>query len=313
MGSHLPPRLRIILVDDQPLFRKALASLIDSQPDMQVVARGRERPGGARPAAEARARPAGDGRPDARRGSGADGVNAIRSAGFTTPIVMLTVSEDDDDLFESIKAGANGYLLKNVKPEQLFEDLRGVMRGEAPIAPAVASKLLDALRTGGIPARGGVRRSGARGHRADPPRERGPPAGGRGHVQQGDRQRADDHRGHGQEPRPQRPGEAPPDQPGRRPLRTPCGRATRTRSRRTGGDPGGGLATATCARPRARPPSATRHPGCRCAIRPPEPRPAQAPAEPSITSGAIARLELAAPGPGARQARPGYAPADHEA
>ena len=41
-----------------------------------------------------------------------------------------------------------------MKPEQLFEDLRGVMRGEAPIAPAVASKLLDALRSGGIPARG---------------------------------------------------------------------------------------------------------------------------------------------------------------
>ena len=81
---------------------------------------------------------------------------------------MLTVSEDDDDLFESIKAGANGYLLKNVKPEQLFEDLRGVMRGEAPIAPAVASKLLDALRTGGIPA-AWFRRSGAPGHRADPP------------------------------------------------------------------------------------------------------------------------------------------------
>ncbi len=89
--------------------------------------------------------------PDA---SGVDGVSAIRAAGFTTPIVMLTVSEDDDDLFESIKAGANGYLLKNVRPEQLFEDLRGVMRGEAPIAPAVASKLLEALRTGGIPARG---------------------------------------------------------------------------------------------------------------------------------------------------------------
>jgi DNA-binding NarL/FixJ family response regulator len=86
--------------------------------------------------------------------SGVDGVSAIRAAGFATPIVMLTVSEDDDDLFESIKAGANGYLLKNVRPEQLFEDMRGVMRGEAPIAPAVASKLLEALRTGGIPARG---------------------------------------------------------------------------------------------------------------------------------------------------------------
>jgi DNA-binding NarL/FixJ family response regulator len=88
--------------------------------------------------------------------SGVDGVTAIRGAGIATPIVMLTVSEDDDDLFSAIKAGANGYLLKNVRPEQLFEDLRGVMRGEAPIAPAVAGKLLEALRTGGIPARGGA-------------------------------------------------------------------------------------------------------------------------------------------------------------
>ncbi len=82
---------------------------------------------------------------------GVDGVRAIRAAGIETRIVMLTISEDDDDLFESIKAGANGYLLKNVRPEQLFDDLRGVMRGEAPIAPAIAGKLLAALRHGGVP------------------------------------------------------------------------------------------------------------------------------------------------------------------
>ena len=45
-------------------------------------------------------------------------------------------------------------MLKNMRPEQLFDDLRGVMRGEAPIAPAVATRLLEALRTGGIPPHG---------------------------------------------------------------------------------------------------------------------------------------------------------------
>ena len=152
--GHTPPKLRVLLVDDQPLFRRALATLIGAQFDMTVVG---EAENGRDALEKVR-----NLRPDLvvmdvnmPVASGPDGVNAIRSAGFTTPIVMLTVSEDDDDLFESIKAGANGYLLKNVKPEQLFEDLRGVMRGEAPIAPAVASKLLDALRTGGIPARGG--------------------------------------------------------------------------------------------------------------------------------------------------------------
>jgi two-component system nitrate/nitrite response regulator NarL len=151
--GHTPPKLRVLLVDDQPLFRRALATLIGAQFDMTVVGEAED---GRDALEKVRAL-----RPDLvvmdvnmPVASGPDGVNAIRSAGFTIPIVMLTVSEDDDDLFESIKAGANGYLLKNVKPDQLFEDLRGVMRGEAPIAPAVASKLLDALRTGGIPARG---------------------------------------------------------------------------------------------------------------------------------------------------------------
>ena len=152
--AHLPPKLRVLLVDDQPLFRRALATLISAQFDMTVVGEGEN---GRDALEKVRAL-----HPDLvvmdvnmPVASGVDGVNAIRSAGFVTPIVMLTVSEDDDDLFESIKAGANGYLLKNVRPEQLFEDLRGVMRGEAPIAPAVASRLLDALRTGGIPPRGG--------------------------------------------------------------------------------------------------------------------------------------------------------------
>ena len=153
--AHLPPKLRVLLVDDQPLFRRALATLISAQFDMTVVGEGEN---GRDALEKVRAL-----RPDLvvmdvnmPGASGVDGVNAIRGAGFATPIVMLTVSEEDEDLFESIKAGANGYLLKNVRPEELFEDLRGVMRGEAPIAPAVASKLLDALRTGGIPPRGGA-------------------------------------------------------------------------------------------------------------------------------------------------------------
>jgi len=150
--AHLPPRLRVLLVDDQPLFRRALASLISNQLDMTVVGEGEN---GRDALDKVRAL-----HPDLivmdvnmPGASGVDGVSAIRAAGFTTPIVMLTVSEDDDDLFESIKAGANGYLLKNVRPEQLFDSLRGVMRGEAPIAPGIAGKLLDALRHGGVPAR----------------------------------------------------------------------------------------------------------------------------------------------------------------
>ena len=144
---HTPPSPRVLLVDDQPLFRKALAGLVNAQFDMTVA-------GEADDGLEAleRVRTLS---PDVvvmdvhmPVAGGVEGVRAIRGAGFATKIVMLTISEDDDDLFDAIRAGANGYLLKNIRPEVLFDDLRGVMRGEAPIAPGIAHKLLDALRDG---------------------------------------------------------------------------------------------------------------------------------------------------------------------
>ena len=147
---HTPPTLRVLLVDDQPLFRKALAGLVNAQLDMTVV-------GDADNGIEALDRVR-DVSPDIvvmdvnmPLAGGVAGVRAIRGAGFATKIVMLTISEEDDDLFDAIRAGANGYLLKNIRPEALFEDLRGVIRGEAPIAPAIAHKLLDALREGPRP------------------------------------------------------------------------------------------------------------------------------------------------------------------
>jgi DNA-binding NarL/FixJ family response regulator len=139
----------VLLVDDQPLFRKALAGLINAQFDMTVVG---EADNGLAAVDQVRATS-----PDIvvmdvnmPGGGGVEGVRAIRAAGFATKIVMLTISEDDDDLFDAIRAGANGYLLKNIRPEALFGDLRGVVRGESPIAPGIAGKLLDALREGPV-------------------------------------------------------------------------------------------------------------------------------------------------------------------
>ncbi len=156
---HTPPALRVLLVDDQPLFRKALAGLVNAQLDMTVVG---EAANGLEALERVRQLT-----PDVvvmdvnmPGASGVEGVRAIRGAGFATRIVMLTVSEEDDDLFDAIRAGANGYLLKNIRPELLFEDLRGVMRGEAPIAPAMAHRLLDALREGPRPAAAPAPREG---------------------------------------------------------------------------------------------------------------------------------------------------------
>ena len=67
----------------------------------------------------------------------------IKAALPSTKIVVLTVSEEDQKLFEALRAGAQGYLLKNVEPEELFRTLRGVVRGEAFVTPSMAAKILE--------------------------------------------------------------------------------------------------------------------------------------------------------------------------
>jgi DNA-binding NarL/FixJ family response regulator len=62
-----------------------------------------------------------------------------------TKIIMLTVSEEEDDLFEAISSGAHGYLLKDMRPEELFEMLEGALRGEAVIASSMAQRILQAF------------------------------------------------------------------------------------------------------------------------------------------------------------------------
>jgi two-component system nitrate/nitrite response regulator NarL len=134
--------IRVLLVDDHLLFRSGLASLIDPLEDMEVVGE------------------AGDGREALERARelmpdlilmdiqmpGWDGLKATRLIKEEMPyvkIVMLTVSDDDKDLFEAIKSGAQGYLLKNLSSEELLEMLRGVYRGEAPISGLTAARILD--------------------------------------------------------------------------------------------------------------------------------------------------------------------------
>jgi DNA-binding NarL/FixJ family response regulator len=77
-----------------------------------------------------------------------DGIEATRRIKAELPqtkIIMLTVSNEDEDLFEAISSGAHGYLLKNLRPEELFEMLEGALRGEAVIAPAMAQRILQAF------------------------------------------------------------------------------------------------------------------------------------------------------------------------
>jgi two-component system, NarL family, nitrate/nitrite response regulator NarL len=80
-----------------------------------------------------------------------DGVEATRLIREQQPavkVVMLTVSETDEHVFEAIRLGAHGYLLKDLRPEQLFELIRSVMRNETPLSPAIAGRLLEEIRNG---------------------------------------------------------------------------------------------------------------------------------------------------------------------
>jgi len=78
-----------------------------------------------------------------------DGVQATRKLKTMYPdlkVVILTVSEMDQDLFEAIKAGADGYLLKNLGPTELVQSLRAAMAGEAPLSSVMAAKMLKEFR-----------------------------------------------------------------------------------------------------------------------------------------------------------------------
>jgi len=137
--------VRILLVDDQLLFRKGVRALLDDQEDMEVVG---EAADGSQALELVRAT-----KPDVVlmdiHMPVCDGVEAtrhIKAERPATKVVALTISDEDEDLFQAIKSGADGYLLKDLRPEELYERIRGVLQGETPISPSVAGKLLGEFR-----------------------------------------------------------------------------------------------------------------------------------------------------------------------
>lgn len=137
--------LRILLVDDHILFRKGIASLLKNRQDMVVVG---EAGDGIEAVTQAR-----ETLPDVilmdinmPHRNGLEATKIIKQELPDIEIVMLTVSEDDEDLFEAIKSGAKGYLLKKLEPEQLFNMLDGLQQGEAPISGVMAAKILQEFK-----------------------------------------------------------------------------------------------------------------------------------------------------------------------
>lgn len=137
--------IRVLLVDDQPLFRRAIAALLDAQEGFRVVGQADD---GLHGLEQAHAL-----RPDLvvmdvemPVMNGVEAVRLVREQLPQVKVVMLTVSQEDDFLVEAIRHGAHGYLLKNLHPHELFDTLRGVMRDEAPVAPELTGRLLAELR-----------------------------------------------------------------------------------------------------------------------------------------------------------------------
>lgn len=85
--------------------------------------------------------------------SGIEGVRRIKEASETTPVIMLTIYEDDDKVFSAICAGASGYLLKSSSSQEVIESIRVVLAGGSPITPSIARKVLNKFAEKNAPAK----------------------------------------------------------------------------------------------------------------------------------------------------------------
>ncbi len=136
-------KTRLVLVDDHPLFRDGVAGVLRAEPDFEVIGEGAS--------AHEAMRLAVDLLPDVILldiTMPGGGVNAAQQIAATCPfikIVMLTASEDDDDVTAALKAGARAYILKGVAARELVQILRSVMAGEAYVTPALAMSVLADL------------------------------------------------------------------------------------------------------------------------------------------------------------------------
>ena len=148
--SSAPPRIRVVVIDDHTLFRRGLTALLSRVPGFEVVGEAADGFDGIRAVAVHA--------PDVvlldlhMPGiSGVEAMLAILKAAPGTHIVMLTVSEDADDLMLALRAGALGYLLKNIESDFLVESVRRAADGESVMSPEMTAKLMREVR-GGAPA-----------------------------------------------------------------------------------------------------------------------------------------------------------------
>jgi len=137
-------RYRLVVVDDHALFRRGLVGLLGDMSEFEVVGEAGDGQEGLAVIARVR--------PDLvlldvnmPRMDGIALVQALRRQKDSPRILMLTISQDDGDLLRAVKAGANGYVLKNTEPEDLRQALLHVARGQGALSPEVVGSVLGAL------------------------------------------------------------------------------------------------------------------------------------------------------------------------
>jgi DNA-binding NarL/FixJ family response regulator len=138
-------KLRILIAEDQALVRRGTAVLLSMEPDMEVV-------GQACDGIEAVAM-AGQLRPDIvlmdlhmPRQGGVAATREITRVLPCTQVLVLTTLNDDETVFEAVRAGAHGYLLKDVTEQELLDTIRALRRGESRLTPQIARKVMDQFR-----------------------------------------------------------------------------------------------------------------------------------------------------------------------
>ncbi len=149
VGGRPGEPIRVLVADDHALFRRGLTIVLEAEGDIEVVSEAAD--------GEEAVSKVGELAPDVVlmdiRMPHLDGIEAtrrIRQAFPMTRIIVLTVSDEEDDLLDAIKAGANGYLLKEVSIEEVADAVRAVMGGHSLLSPAMAAKLISEF--GSVPA-----------------------------------------------------------------------------------------------------------------------------------------------------------------
>jgi two-component system nitrate/nitrite response regulator NarL len=137
--------IRVLLVDDHTLFRSGVNALLQKHAEFEVVGEAADSLQGVKRAAELK--------PDVvlldlhMPGiSGKDAVRQFLEAAPQTNVVMLTLSENADDLLDSLRAGASGYLLKNIQTETLLDSIRRAADGDSVISAQMTGKLVRGLQ-----------------------------------------------------------------------------------------------------------------------------------------------------------------------